>query len=282
MFIVPDYTIIFLYLISIFKKILWNNRYIILIILSVYLFFYFDKTENTGERKLNILNKLLDPFYDFFNISFTNEKYLKSNKKYILAVHPHGIIPFGSRIGTKDYDLFYATFPLIFKIPIIRDIFLAFGTVDCRKEVLNNLLKDNKKICIFPGGSREIQYSNRYKLDLVLKNEGFIKLAWENKCPLIPVFTEGENQLFQQFKIKSLQNFFYNLIRYPFPIIFYGPLTNNITLHVGKPLNPNKFKSYENFRKEYWKRLFILINKYEKGEITGELLKKMKEYGFRK
>ena len=156
----------------------------------------------------------------------------------------------------------------------------SFGNVDCRKETLNSLLKIIK--FVFSWQFREIQYSNRYKLDLVLKNEGFIKLAWENKCPLIPVFTEGENKTFQQFKIKSIQNFFYKLFRYPFPIIFYGPLSNNITLHVGKPLNPKKFKSYEKFKKEYWRRLLTLINKYEKGEISEELLKKMNEYGIKK
>jgi hypothetical protein len=156
-----------------------------------------------------------------------------------------------------------------------------FGGVSCKKECIKQLLQTNKKVFITPGGSREINYSNRFYLDLNLKNEGFIKLAWEQKALLVPLFSEGENRVFNQIKIPFIQNKCYQLLRYHFPTIFLGPYSTNLTLHIGTPLDPIKFDSFDSFRENYWKSLFKLIFEHEKGPIKGELYDKMTRLGFK-
>ena len=204
--------------------ILFKHNYKILlvflaIILIIYLYFYFDKSEDTGKRKF--LNKIpfISIIQDVFNYSYSNKEKMDKifedkNNSAIITSYPHGIFPVTSFLAysSGDFDitdLHEAVFPQIFKLPIFRDIALAFGFVSSKKSTLEYLLQKNKKIFITPGGSREINYSNRYYLDLNLKNEGFIKLAWEQKSILIPTFSEGENRIFLQIKIPTIQNFFY-------------------------------------------------------------------------
>ena len=301
MILIPEFIVTYLFILNFSKNIIINKinyKYVLyfLIVLSVlYLITYFDNSEKTGKRKL----KFFDDFFlfkmvrKFFNIKYSGnvkelQRVLKNKEQgAIIAGHPHGILSMGSCYGFKNSkmfeqkDLYCAMFPFIFKLPVVRDLCLAVGGIDCRKNIIEDFLNRNKKVGIAPGGSRGISCSNRYYLDMILKNEGFIKLCWEHNSVLIPLFIEGENRIFQQISFISIQNFFYKLIRYHFPVIFYGPLSTNLTLHIGKPLYPKNFDNYEDFRKKYWKRLFTIIHKNEKGPIKGELLKKMREYGFK-
>jgi len=89
-----------------------------------------------------------------------------------------------------------------FAIPFRREYYELLGIVDVSKESIEYLLKDAEPgmaVVIVPGGAAEALHARPGTFNLVLNNrKGFIRLALKHGADLVPVFSFGENELFDQ------------------------------------------------------------------------------------
>ncbi|CAF3093091.1 unnamed protein product [Rotaria sp. Silwood2] len=181
-------------------------------------------------------------FVDFFPIRLHKTCDLPADRSYIFGYHPHGIISVGG-VGNfaSEATGFENLFPDInlrllvlnsnFQIPFFELILMMLGICDASRESCNYILKQGKgnSILLVIGGpleSLDARPSSEYIL--TLKNrKGFIKMALENGANLVPVFSFGENDLFEQIsnprgsKLPSIQITLQKKMGYALPL-FYG------------------------------------------------------------
>lgn len=144
---------------------------------------------------------------------------LNPEKQYIFAVHPHGIHCWPMMSFASPQSPFDVKFPglvgkklcglaatVIFKIPLIREIFLRMGYVDARKSVAEKVLSDNLSLFICIGGEEEVMLTNPgCDTVVLLKRKGFIKLALSYGCTLVPVFGVGVSDTFLTYDLGTLK-----------------------------------------------------------------------------
>jgi hypothetical protein len=81
----------------------------------------------------------------------------------IMAMHPHGVMPFGSIINiSSNVSNFEGLFPALknraviaatgcFVLPLFRDLILAAGVVDCSRFAVEKWIEDKWTVCVYPG-----------------------------------------------------------------------------------------------------------------------------------
>lgn len=293
-------TIFILYssLIKVFTYFNININNILNFLLCIYLPYYLEFAEYTGNRKIimpslfhnlmYISYRLLGK-YTLINDSIKLEANYKKDKPYIIGIHPHGLFPFGS-VGTlalpndiknieniapilNSKNLKTGIASICFYIPIIRDIFLWLGAVDCSKPVLKKLLLDGNSIAVFTGGGQEAQYSGLGSNKLILKNrDGFFKLALETRSNMIPVYTFGNNNIFNSFSwdLFGVLNYLKKIAGLWIPRGYFVPMRHNFVSIIGKPINVDKLslddnidKNINKIKQQYMEELSKLFDKYK-------------------
>ena len=181
--------------------------------------------------------------------------YKITNKKYILGVHPHGLFPFGS-VGSlalpNNLKYMEETMPILnseylksgiasfcFYIPIIREIYLWLGAVDCSKPILKNLLVKGYSVAVFVGGAQEAQYSGLGSTKLILKSrDGIFKLALETGSLLVPVYTFGNNNIYNSLSwdLFGILDYFKKITGLWLPRGYFVPMRHNFVSVVGSPI----------------------------------------------
>lgn len=186
------------------------------------------------------------------------------DRPYIFAHHPHGIIGVGTfvGIGTEAFG-FSEKFPhqkeitllgqgALFNLPLSRDIFLMFGTGSCDKQTIRYLIDKKRSLSLNIGGAREaLIHPTKEEVPLILKSrKGFVKLAIENKVPIVPVYCFGEHDLYGQLFlpriISTIQSKLQRILGFSMPL-FYGvgmvPLPNkSLKLVFGAPISTDDFQ----------------------------------------
>ncbi|XP_045468411.1 2-acylglycerol O-acyltransferase 1-like [Harmonia axyridis] len=210
---------------------------------------------------------------DYFPIKlnriFVNE--LDSKRNYLFCCFPHGFLGFGPLLslttnteGTRKYFPFHSiythTLTINFYIPIFRELAIMLGLVPTSKECLDQKMGKpgggNISVLIV-GGAEEAFHCNPGVHSIVLKNrKGFIKVALRNGCPLVPVYSFGENEVYGQYefeegsiirklqrKLKELTGVAFVLCKgrgffqYSFGIV---PYRRPINVVVGEPIDVQK------------------------------------------
>lgn len=246
---------------------------------------YYDRSEYTGERNwkwwrsLKTWEIIHNRFS--FSIDYEDEKGFYEEGGAMIGVHPHGLWntagPYcaGLHSGKVKIDFLMGLHWWLFWIPIVRDFCLWAGNINPNWEVLEECVKEGKKIGLCPGGLEEMMLSNVNELDLYFGHEGFLRIAWKQKVPAVPIFSEGENRIWLCWnKWPELRRWCKKMIGYPYPIFFIPwPWKVNLKMHVGKPIRPEECDEYEVFKKAYYAELFSLINKHETDFPLAEHLK---------
>lgn len=254
----------------------------------LYLPYYLDLAEYSGKRRI-LMPSYFHTFIYTIHRFIGNFKLINENNKldidinnletYILSIHPHGLFPFGS-VGSLSlpHDLKYIeeTTPILnskylkagiasfcFYIPIIREVYLWLGAVDCSKPILKNFLQKGYSIAIFVGGAQESQYSGIGSTKSILKNrDGIFKLALETGSNLVPVYTFGNNNMFNSFDFDILGIFYYlkKLTGIWLPRGYFVPMRHNFTSVIGSPIKVDKLTINDNidFRVKQLKDHYML------------------------
>ena len=138
------------------------------------------------------------------------------NEGIMVCYHPHGLIPCGFtlngavRARAQDNAQYLPSWlplrasvsgvqaPILFRIPLLRHILLAFGCcVPATKSGVRKLLNARTTFGIIPGGSEEVALHEPGKENLYLKGRaGFLKYALQHGYTLVIAFTFGESDLY--------------------------------------------------------------------------------------
>ncbi|KAG8819773.1 diacylglycerol O-acyltransferase 1 [Serendipita sp. 411] len=211
---------------------------------------------------------------------------LPPDRPYLFGYHPHGIIGmwevlrhvvYGADISNRgaiatfgtDGTRFSQHFPGItphlmtlsanFRLPFYRDLLMALGICSVSKRSCNYILGKGagNAICIVIGGAAESLSAHPGTADLTLQNRmGFIKVAMQHGASLVPVFSFGENDIYEQMPnekgttLYSLQKHFQAVFGFTLPM-FHGrgilnynfglmPYRRTIVSVFGRPIDVQK------------------------------------------
>lgn len=159
-------------------------------------------------------------------------------------------------------DIHLMTLNTNFFFPFIRELFLLLGICSVSRRSCDNILTagPGKALMIVPGGANESVFARPGINDLVIKKRlGFIKLALRTGASLVPVFSFGENELWDQLpnpkgsKLREFQDLArkYTTVN---PPALYGrgvftynfgilPYRHHIVSVVGKPIDCPKIEN---------------------------------------
>ncbi|KAK2467340.1 hypothetical protein APHAL10511_000575 [Amanita phalloides] len=242
--------------------------------LAIYLIWaiYIDKAPEHGGRSSEWFrsNLFWRYFADYYPASFLKEADLPPDRPYVFGYHPHGIIGMGALATfATEATGFSEAFPGVkphlltlttnFRMPFYRDILLALGVCSVSRESCSNILKSGpgSAITIVVGGAAESLNAHPGTADLTLRRRlGFIKLAIQHGADLVPVFSFGENDIYQQMAnekgttIYALQRKFQSIFGFTLPL-FHGrgllnynlglmPYRRRIVAVIGKPIHVEK------------------------------------------
>eukprot|EP00128_Syssomonas_multiformis_P018233 Colp12_sorted_trinity150504_noHs@5996 len=223
---------------------------------GLYLLTYFNKPEVTGKRewpefrKHPFLWSLLERYFDGKVIATSP---LDPQKQYLLAFHPHGIYPASAlwaphsqswKEQLPKVDIAAHSASVTFNVPIIRDVAMWAGSRVVTKEGIAASFKAKKSALIVPGGIAEMleQWSPKKDITIITKHKGFIRMAIEHGVDLVPVYSFGEDKIWDVVQFPFLQRWANKMLRIHFPHIPFGrwflpiPRAEPITVVVGAPI----------------------------------------------
>ncbi|KAN0019214.1 hypothetical protein ACTFIU_002418 [Dictyostelium citrinum] len=273
--------------------------------------FYFDTKHESGGRRISyVRNSILWRYFrDYFPISLIINSNYDPKKNYIFAYHPHGIISIGAfcnfATNANNIDeklpglkVHLLTLESNFKIPFLRDVLMSFGMSSVAKKSCENILNSGpgESICLVVGGAEESLDARPGNNEITLKKrKGFIKLALVNGASLVPVYSFGENDIYDQVpnprgslvrkiqtKIKDLTGIApplfmgRGIFNYDFGLL---PVRHKIVTVVGEPIDIPKIKSptdqvIEHYHQIYVEALQNLFDKHKNScgdKETGDL-----------
>ncbi|KAI8870061.1 diacylglycerol-acyltransferase [Ramicandelaber brevisporus] len=270
-------------------------------LLLVYLVWvYLDDAPETGGRRAQWIRKLTVWKWarDYFPVQLLKEEELDPNGKYILPFHPHGIIGISALLGIgteacrleqvlPGINVRLLTLTSNFLMPFYRDLALAFGLAAVSRRSIENILKrgPGNAAMIVVGGASESLYARPKTNNLVLKRRtGFVKLAIKNGASLVPVFSFGENDVYDQLPnekgtlIYTIQKKMQSILGFTLPMfhgrgIFnyqYGilPWRVPLTVVIGKPIHVVQDETpsdeyVEEIHRKYMDALMALYDKHK-------------------
>mmetsp|Transcript_12114 Transcript_12114/g.15845 ORF Transcript_12114/g.15845 Transcript_12114/m.15845 type:complete len:756 (-) Transcript_12114:255-2522(-) len=269
----------------------WRTWLILNVLFYPYISTYLSEPEVTGAREipidhsysrsLQIPTLIADLWQKHFHGKIIKTAELDGNGQYILAMHPHGVLPltltwlrysaeWHAKFNGLQFSVLAAT--CVHMVPALRDILQWLGAREVSKQSFLNALKKGKSTLVIPGGQEEISYSRSQddKFRLVTRHKGFLRLAMQHGVPVVPILSFGENDFLDAVQMPLLQRWFIKKCGVFVPYFPYGtmglpvPRSSPVTIVVGSPIQikqipePNKDQVQELADKYYTeiKRLF--------------------------
>uniref|UniRef100_A0A7M4FHC4 Acyltransferase n=1 Tax=Crocodylus porosus TaxID=8502 RepID=A0A7M4FHC4_CROPO len=172
-------------------------------------------TPHKGGRRNHFIRKSIVWRYmrDYFPVTLVKTADLDPRKNYLVGFHPHGVLVAGAFLNfCTEATGFSKLFPgltshlmmltLWFRVPFFRDYLMSGGLIASDKESASSVLRKpggGNILVIVVGGAQEALDARPGAFTLLLKNrKGFVRLAIEHGVSLIPAFSFGENELFDQ------------------------------------------------------------------------------------
>ncbi|KAI8887215.1 diacylglycerol acyltransferase [Backusella circina FSU 941] len=231
-------------------------------------FIFFDTAPESGGRRFEGARHWLiwKYFASYFPVQLIKEHDLDPSKNYVLGYHPHGIISMGAFANfATEATGFSKLFPGItpslltlvsnFRIPLYRDLIMSLGIAGVSRPSCEAILSSGpgRSIVIVVGGAAESLHARPGVADLVLRKRlGFIRLAIKQKAELVPVFSFGENEIYEQVdndagsKLYHVQKKMKKMLGFTMPLFHARgifnydvgiiPFRHQIATVVGKPI----------------------------------------------
>ncbi|XP_070699440.1 2-acylglycerol O-acyltransferase 3b isoform X1 [Pempheris klunzingeri] len=243
------------------------------------------QTPERGGRRTKFLRKwrVWEHLRDFFPIKLVKTAELNPNKNYVLGCHPHGIMSAGAfTCFSTESCGFIEAFPGVratlailaglFRIPLFREYIMAAGLCPVSKPSLAHLLsksgKGNAVVIVIGGAAESLASSPGVNTVVMRQRKGFVRVALEFGADLVPVYSFGENELFQQVIFsegslgRRLQDLFKKIMGFA-PCLFVGermaflPYRSPITTVVGSPIPVPKSVSPTEEEVDHYHKLYM-------------------------
>jgi len=138
----------------------------------------------------------------FFRYRVHGLEHVPADGPALLALN-HGPLPVDAGLlGMSIYEHLgrlprALTDHLVFKAPVMREVFMAVGAVDGRHETADELLDRGNLVIVMPGGAPEAFKSSAHAYELYWhKRMGFARLAIRQQVPVIPAACIGIDDLY--------------------------------------------------------------------------------------
>lgn len=255
-------------------------RYFVLLYL---LWMYYDwDTCNRGGRSDSLTKRMRNGafwryFCNYFPLKLVKTVDLDPTKSYLFISVPHGILSMGvlgsfgtDVLGCKKLfpglDIRTITLDQHFKIPLFRECPYLLGGCAANAKSIEYLLSTPPKspytgratILVIGGASESMESMPGTYRTIVKRRKGFVKLALKHGTSIVPVFSFGETDLYDQVygpegsTLRRIQNYIRNFIGLA-PIIFSGrgffqysfgliPKRLPVTVVVGNPIELPKIE----------------------------------------
>ncbi|CAG5107847.1 Similar to mogat2-a: 2-acylglycerol O-acyltransferase 2-A (Xenopus laevis) [Cotesia congregata] len=231
-------------------------------------------------------------YRDYFPIKLHKTVDLEPSKNYLFCAYPHGILASGAFAAFATNILeFEKLFPGLeskmltltqhFMVPFFREFAYCCGACSSSAESIENLLSYkttspedfNNAVILIVGGAAEALNCKPSTYRIIYnKRKGFIRMALKTGAPLVPVFSFGETDIYDQVNAKEnsfLHNFQQTMKNYTglIPVIVKGrglfqytfgivPYRRPINVVVGAPLNIPKITEPSNEEIDKYHGLF--------------------------
>lgn len=186
------------------------------LVLAYLAYMYLDRhtSEQGGRRSKLVRGSVAWRFFcDYFPITLVKTAELDAKRNYLLCVYPHGIISTGAfgAFGTEGagvgdafpgMEAVLVTLPQHFSAPFVRDLALGVGAVSSSPKSIAHVLRHpdgGRMAVLMVGGAAESLLARPNKYHIILRRrQGFCRIALQAGTPLVPVFSFGENNLYDQ------------------------------------------------------------------------------------
>jgi hypothetical protein len=155
-----------------------------------------------------------EPLIRYFDQQVLAEPLPETGGPYIFCMHPHAIHGLGMMQLMYEKSQLFETVPgykrwadkcvglvatVLFYIPYVREIFLWGGYREVSRHSATRALREGNSVYLIVGGEAESLLSHEGTDKVVVaghRRKGFVKLALQNGCPLVPCYMFGNTDTF--------------------------------------------------------------------------------------